>query len=158
MIRFNMCCIMSEHIRPRVKRLRRCDVINAFDNDGARKCTNRQVNRSSSRQGRKQFKDNSCTKSHEHFADEFGPIFVILFNVCVSLASTFYMEQYGAFASTQPHKRSESQTNNGENLQEVTRTFNVHILCLSLIVYLMFASVYLASTSDLEQYLGHTRG
>ena len=72
----------------------------------------------------KPFKDNSCTKSHEHFADEFILIFII-FIICLSQLS-FDVPQGtagNAYASTEPDKLSESQINNGEYLQEVTRTF-----------------------------------
>ena len=71
-----------------------------------------------------QFRDSSCTKSYEHFADEFILIFII-FIICLSqLSSEFPQGTVGnAYASTEPDKLSESQINNGEYLQEVTRTF-----------------------------------
>ena len=81
----------------------------------------------------KQFKDNSCTKSHEHFADEFSLIF-IMFIIC--LCQFGFDVPHGtvgsAHASTEPDKQSESQINNGEYVQEVTRTFNIYDVQLRL--------------------------
>ena len=77
----------------------------------------------------KHFKDNSCSKSHEHFADEFSLIF-IMFIINYVCQFSFDVPQGtvgNAYATTEPDKQSESQINNGEYLQEATRTFSRYV-------------------------------
>ena len=67
-------------------------------------------------------KTTSCTKSYEHFADEFRLIFVIFIKyLCQFSIDVPHGAVGSAYATTAQHKQSESQTSNGEYLQEVTR-------------------------------------
>ena len=92
--------------------------------------------------------------SHEHVADEFSLIFIRFIKCLCRFSFDVPQGTVGnAYASTGPDTQLESQINNGEYLQEVTRTFNRYDVQLSINCLFNFC-VSLASTFDLEQYIG----